>query len=120
MYKNYLWASSRLSYVKKKHAKIEGCLFCNIARDDPKTPKKVLWKDADMMVIMNIFPYNTGHLEVVHHPRTVGGHSRKPSLLQQINHHVPDRRRLVCRRRQPTLREGLRGRRGAGHRRLRR
>jgi diadenosine tetraphosphate (Ap4A) HIT family hydrolase len=65
MYKNYLWATSRMSYVKKKHAKIEGCLFCNIARDDPKTPKKVLWKDRDMMVIMNIFPYNTGHLEVV-------------------------------------------------------
>jgi len=65
MYRNYLWATSRMSYVKKKHAKIEGCLFCNIARDDPKTPKKVLWKDRDMMVIMNIFPYNTGHLEVV-------------------------------------------------------
>ena len=72
MYRNYLWASSRLSYVKKKHGQIKGCLFCNIAKDDPDTPKKVLWKDKDMMVIMNIFPYNTGHLEVVPVRHVVG------------------------------------------------
>jgi len=65
MYKNYLWATSRMKYVKKKHKQTPGCLFCNIAKDDPDTPKKVLWKDKDMMVIMNIFPYNVGHLEVV-------------------------------------------------------
>jgi len=65
MYKNYLWATSRMKYVKKKHKQIKGCLFCNIAKDDPETPKKLLWKDKDMMVIMNIFPYNVGHLEVV-------------------------------------------------------
>jgi diadenosine tetraphosphate (Ap4A) HIT family hydrolase len=65
MYKNYLWATSRMKYVKKKHKQTPGCLFCNIAKDDPNTPKKVLWKDKDMMVIMNIFPYNVGHLEVV-------------------------------------------------------
>ena len=72
MYRNYLWATSRLSYVKKKHGQIKGCLFCNIAKDDPETPKKVLWKDRDMMVIMNIFPYNTGHLEVVPVRHVVG------------------------------------------------
>ena len=65
MYKNYLWATSRMKYVKKKHKQIQGCLFCNIANNDPSTPKKVIWKDKDMMVIMNIFPYNVGHLEVV-------------------------------------------------------
>jgi diadenosine tetraphosphate (Ap4A) HIT family hydrolase len=65
MYKKYLWATSRMKYVKKKHKQTTGCLFCNIARDDPETPKKVLWKDRDMMVIMNIFPYNVGHLEVI-------------------------------------------------------
>ncbi|RLJ05689.1 MAG: HIT family hydrolase [Candidatus Aenigmatarchaeota archaeon] len=65
MYKFYLWATSRMKYVKRKHKKSRGCIFCNIAKDDPDTPKKVLFKDKRMMVIMNIFPYNVGHLEVV-------------------------------------------------------
>ncbi len=65
MYNKYLWATARMKYVKKKQKQSPGCLFCNIAKDDPETPKKVIWKGKDMMVIMNIFPYNVGHLEVV-------------------------------------------------------
>ena len=65
MYLNYLWATSRMKWVKKPGKKIKGCLFCGIAKNDPNIPKKVLYKDKDVMVIMNIFPYNVGHLEVV-------------------------------------------------------
>ncbi|HJW96918.1 MAG TPA: HIT domain-containing protein [archaeon] len=84
MYRNYLWATSRLSYVKKKHGQIKGCLFCNIAKDDPETPKKVLWKDRDMMVIMNIFPYNTGHLEVVPVRHVVGPEEMSKEEYQKM------------------------------------
>jgi diadenosine tetraphosphate (Ap4A) HIT family hydrolase len=62
MYKNYLWADSRSRWVKNPY---KGCLFCGIAKGDPKIPKKILYKDKDMMVLMNIFPYNVGHLQVV-------------------------------------------------------
>lgn len=61
---HYLWATSRKKWVKKPK-KPKGCLFCGIARGDPKIFAKVIHKDKDMMVIMNIFPYNVGHLEVV-------------------------------------------------------
>lgn len=62
MFGHYLWATSRKGWVKKNP---KGCIFCGIARDDPKIPKKVLYKDKKLMVIMNIFPYNVGHLQVV-------------------------------------------------------
>ena len=65
MYSHYLWATSRMTWVKKPGKKPKGCLFCGIARGDPDIPAKILHKDKSMMVIMNIFPYNVGHLEVV-------------------------------------------------------
>jgi diadenosine tetraphosphate (Ap4A) HIT family hydrolase len=68
MYHHYLWATSRGKWVKKpgKHIpKGIDCIFCAIARDDKRVPKKVLYKDNDLMVIMNIFPYNIGHLHVI-------------------------------------------------------
>lgn len=68
MYMNYLWAASRGKWVKKPSSHLPKnveCLFCAMAKNNPDIPKKVLHKDRDMMVIMNIFPYNVGHLEVI-------------------------------------------------------
>ncbi|MBN2042789.1 MAG: HIT domain-containing protein [Candidatus Aenigmarchaeota archaeon] len=62
MFKNYLWAKSRSKWVKHK---VEGCIFCGIAKRDPKIFTKLLYMGKDFMVIMNIFPYNTGHLQVI-------------------------------------------------------
>ena len=64
-YGNYLWATSRKKWVKKPGKKIKGCIFCGIAREDPDVPAMVIYKDSSVMVIMNIFPYNVGHIEVV-------------------------------------------------------
>ena len=65
MYLEYLWATSREKWVKKPHHKKDKCIFCAIARGDNSVPAKIVHKDKEMMVIMNIFPYNPGHLEVV-------------------------------------------------------
>jgi diadenosine tetraphosphate (Ap4A) HIT family hydrolase len=64
MHNDYLWSASRSKWIK--HGKpYKGCIFCGIAKNDPKIPKKLVYKDKENMVIMNIFPYNTGHLEVI-------------------------------------------------------
>lgn len=62
MYRYWLNSPSRMKWVKRKHGK--GCLFCKIAKGDKKTRAEILYKDKKFMVIMNIFPYNTGHLQV--------------------------------------------------------
>lgn len=58
-----LFAPSRSSYVGKKSHR--PCVFCGIAGGDPSVKGMILYKDNDNMVLMNIFPYNRGHLEVV-------------------------------------------------------
>jgi len=68
MFKNYLFPKSRMKYVKKNHKKEKkksGCIFCNIAKDDPNTPTKKLYQDDTLMVVMNIYPYNVGHLQII-------------------------------------------------------
>ena len=68
MFRNFLFPDSRMDYVKKDHKKEEkekGCVFCRIAGDDPDVEKRVLYKDHKVMVLMNIYPYNVGHLEVI-------------------------------------------------------
>jgi ATP adenylyltransferase len=64
MYCDYLWSPKRMKWVKGKNP-YKGCVFCGIAKNDPRVPKKVVFKDENLMVIMNIFPYNVGHLQVV-------------------------------------------------------
>ncbi len=64
MYRDYLWSPERMKWVTGM-ARPSGCVFCKIARNDPRVPKKVIYRDNLVMVIMNIFPYNVGHVEVV-------------------------------------------------------
>lgn len=68
MFEHYLFPKSRMKYVKKDHSneeKCKGCLFCCIAKDDPDVEKLILYKDEIVMVLMNPYPYNVGHLEVI-------------------------------------------------------
>ena len=66
MYENYLWAANRHSYVKNhKLQPYKGCLLCGVAQGKKGVIKKVVYKDKLAMVIMNVFPYNPGHIQVV-------------------------------------------------------
>jgi len=63
MFKHRIISPERSRWVGKK--KPDGCVFCRIAKDDPEVEEKTVYKDKDVMVLMNIFPYNTGHIQVI-------------------------------------------------------
>jgi len=52
-----LWAPWRIRYVSKKHRK--GCVFCAAAK---ARRDYVVFKTNYSLVMLNIFPYNNGHL----------------------------------------------------------
>lgn len=54
-----------MKWIRGGKAKMSGCLFCYVASDDPHVEKEVIYKTKDVMVALNIYPYNTGHLQVV-------------------------------------------------------
>lgn len=63
-----MWSPWRMSYVsaeKDTGAEGAGCVFCDLParHDDART--YILYRGARAFVIMNLYPYNNGHLMVV-------------------------------------------------------
>jgi len=57
-----LWAPWRLEYVGQAEEQ-DGCIFCRAAEDDDETGL-VVHRDRDAFVLLNKFPYASGHLMV--------------------------------------------------------
>jgi len=58
-----LWAPWRLKYVKSTDDARDRCVFC-ITDEDDEFECKILQKGKHCFVILNIYPYNNGHLMV--------------------------------------------------------
>lgn len=59
----HLWAPWRLKYVTGSGGTSEACIFC--AGGDPSRDDLVLIRSAVCYVILNLYPYNNGHLMIV-------------------------------------------------------
>jgi ATP adenylyltransferase len=58
-----LWSPWRLAYITGK-ASAEGCVFCS-ALSDPSAEPLIVHRGRTCFVILNLFPYNNGHLMVI-------------------------------------------------------
>jgi ATP adenylyltransferase len=59
-----LWTPWRLAYVTTASKEAPGCVFC-AAQADPGPESLVVYRGATCFVILNLYPYNNGHLMVV-------------------------------------------------------
>ncbi len=64
-YETYLWSPERKKYEVAEIPEDIDCVFCAQAKGDERVTKLSVFEDDFLMVILNIFPYNTGHLMVV-------------------------------------------------------
>ena len=60
---NQLWSSWRLPYVTGG-AKSDACVFC-AAQSSPDAESLIVFRGSTSFVILNLYPYNNGHLMVV-------------------------------------------------------
>ena len=58
-----LWTPWRMAYVGGPKA--EGCIFCDKPATGDDRANLILHRGADAFVIMNLYPYNTGHVMIV-------------------------------------------------------
>ena len=58
-----LWSPWRLSYVTGASGGVTDCIFCNT--DQPGRGDLILVRGRAAYVILNLYPYNNGHLMVV-------------------------------------------------------
>jgi len=58
-----LWAPWRLAYVTSASAGISDCIFCNTS--EPGRGDLIIARGRVSFVVLNLYPYNNGHLMVV-------------------------------------------------------
>lgn len=54
----------RLEYVRKI-VKPKGCVFCVAAKSKPSVESLVIFKGRSLIVVLNKYPYNNGHLLIM-------------------------------------------------------
>jgi ATP adenylyltransferase len=63
-----MWAPWRMAYVSSEHGDgYEGprCVFCRAPREQDDARSLILHRGEHAFVIMNLYPYNSGHLMLV-------------------------------------------------------
>jgi ATP adenylyltransferase len=63
------WRSAYIASFRNKKAGTK-CLFCRIAREKNDERNLVIWRGKHCYLVMNLFPYNSGHLMVVPYKHT--------------------------------------------------
>lgn len=58
-----LWAPWRLQYIQEHDR--QKCIFCQKSQEKKDTENYILMRGETCFVILNIFPYNNGHIMVV-------------------------------------------------------
>ncbi len=58
-----IWAPWRVQYIQGKHP--TGCVFCEKIKENKDEENLILYRGKLNFVIMNLYPYNPGHLMVV-------------------------------------------------------
>lgn len=57
-----IWAPWRIEYILGE--KEDGCLFCRVAAEKDDEKNLVIYRGRAAFVILNLYPYNPGHLMV--------------------------------------------------------
>jgi ATP adenylyltransferase len=83
-----LWTPWRMSYVGGE-TKEEGCIFCNRLEHDRDIESLILHRADHSFVIINLFPYNTGHLMLVPNRHASDPSDLPPEALAEMATALP-------------------------------
>ncbi len=80
---DYLWTPWRYRYIADA-AKDTGCIFCAAlaANDDAKT--QIVLRGAKSFVILNRYPYTTGHVMIVPYTHVADLAAADPEMLAEM------------------------------------
>jgi ATP adenylyltransferase len=60
-----LWAPWRMGYILKNSKEKRGCFLCEELKKNDDRKSYILYRGRRSFVIMNLYPYNNGHLLIV-------------------------------------------------------
>src|SRR5215212_7286911 len=62
----------------------EGCIFCNRLGEEDDVQSLILHRGEQAFVIMNLYPYNTGHLMVVPNDHVASPEDADPEAMREM------------------------------------
>ena len=77
-----VWAPWRMTYILAE--KPTGCVFCERLRESDDAKNLILWRARTAFVMMNLYPYNNGHLMVVPHAHVASLTELDPSQRAEL------------------------------------
>ena len=81
-----LHAPWRMEYIEQFGTPTEGCIFCEKPRQDRDAENYLLYRGQYNFVILNLFPYNNGHLMVIPYQHTAELASLPPETQAEMMH----------------------------------
>jgi ATP adenylyltransferase len=80
-----LWAPWRMQYIMDVEKTARGeCIFCAKPKQDNDRENLILLRGAKNFVILNLYPYNNGHLMVVPYEHTCDCTALSPETLSEL------------------------------------
>lgn len=64
-----LWAPWRMPYIEQSEPE-PGCVFCVKAREESDEENHIVYRGPTCFVMLNLYPYNSGHLMVIPYGHT--------------------------------------------------
>ncbi len=78
-----LWSPWRMGYVGGADRE-EGCIFCNRLGEEDDVRSLVLHRGERTFIIMNLYPYNTGHLMIVPNAHVASPEDADPEVMREM------------------------------------
>ncbi len=79
----WLWTPWRMRYVAGADRE-EGCIFCNRLAEQDDVQSLILHRGERAFVIMNLYPYNTGHLMIVPNAHVASPEDADPEVMREM------------------------------------
>ncbi len=79
-----IFAPWRISYIQNSK-KTSGCIFCDFPKQDEDDKNFIIHRGTSCFVIINRYPYNSGHIMVVPYRHTSDYSSLSPEEVTELH-----------------------------------
>ena len=77
-----LWAPWRIDFIQSP--KPSGCILCELPREKRDADNLILYRGRHSFVMMNLYPYNNGHLLISPYAHAAGLEALEDALLLDL------------------------------------
>jgi ATP adenylyltransferase len=92
----YLSAPWRMRYLSDG-ARSTGCVFCAVGESDDDAGNLLLWREPSTFVMMNLYPYTTGHIMIAPYDHVASPEQIDPAIMAEIGELLPPAMRALRR-----------------------